>query len=409
MSAIEIEDALLKHPDVREVGAIGVPDALRGQVVKAFVVADAQRRRRVRQGDPGPRARAAQPARISAPRRVRAPSCPRRRPARSTARCCATEANSRRTLRCHEHDARRSFPKITEEGLDDLRQRIGVKIGQTAEPWCHEATRDNIRHYAHGIGDDNPLWCDARLRRRRRSSATSIALPSFLFATSRIISGYVGGLPGIHAMWSGSDWNWHKHGQPQRRDHDRGPAQGPDRARDQVRRPRGAADLPRRFLQPEGRPGRRGRQLVLPHRARPRARAGHQVQGAARRSRVRRYTDEELADAYKLYAEEKIRGAETRYWEDVKEGEALPTHGQGPDDGHRLHRLRAGLGRPLHPRQQARLEAASTRTPASASRTASTSPTVPSACTGKRSSRSKSARPAPTITAPSAAPGSRIT
>ncbi len=39
MSAIEIEDAVLKHPDVREVGAIGVPDSLRGQVVKAFVVA----------------------------------------------------------------------------------------------------------------------------------------------------------------------------------------------------------------------------------------------------------------------------------------------------------------------------------------------------------------------------------
>ena len=53
----------------------------------------------------------------------------------------------------------RTFPRITEEGLDALRQRIGVKIGVTAEPWCHEATRDNIRHYAHGIGDDNPLWC----------------------------------------------------------------------------------------------------------------------------------------------------------------------------------------------------------------------------------------------------------
>ena len=91
-----------------------------------------------------------------------------------------------------------------------LRQRIGVKIGVTAEPWCYEATRDNIRHYAHGIGDDNPLWCDPEYADEDRRTAASIALPSFLFATSRIISGYVGGLPGVHAMWSGADWTWHK-------------------------------------------------------------------------------------------------------------------------------------------------------------------------------------------------------
>ena len=44
----------------------------------------------------------------------------------------------------------REFLGITESALDDLRKRIGVKIERTLEPWCYEATRDNIRHYAHG-------------------------------------------------------------------------------------------------------------------------------------------------------------------------------------------------------------------------------------------------------------------
>ncbi|UVO52620.1 acyl-CoA synthetase [Sphingomonas sp. SUN039] len=40
MSAVEIENTMLKHPDVRECAVIGAPDATRGLVVKAFVVTD---------------------------------------------------------------------------------------------------------------------------------------------------------------------------------------------------------------------------------------------------------------------------------------------------------------------------------------------------------------------------------
>src|SRR5499426_2621252 len=132
--------------------------------------------------------------------------CPRRRPARSTARRCARRRRAPWSPRMPREQA--LFPKITDEGLDALRRRIGVKITDTLEPWCHEATRDAIRHYAHGIGDDNPLWCDLAYAAGTRWGGI-LAPPSFLFACSRIVSGYVGGLAGVHAMWAGADWTWH--------------------------------------------------------------------------------------------------------------------------------------------------------------------------------------------------------
>ena len=40
--------------------------------------------------------------------------------------------------------------------------------------------------------------------------ARRVAPPTILFAMDRIVSGYVGGLPGIHAMYGGTDFRWRR-------------------------------------------------------------------------------------------------------------------------------------------------------------------------------------------------------
>ncbi|NMK45135.1 MaoC family dehydratase N-terminal domain-containing protein [Achromobacter sp. Bel] len=222
----------------------------------------------------------------------------------------------------------RSFPTITERGLDELRARIGVKIGVTAEPWCYEATRDNIRHYAHGIGDDNPLWCDPEYAAKTQHGGI-IALPSFLFSTSRIVSGYVGGLPGVHAMWSGADWTWHK--AVKRNDVISTEAHLKNLIEHQTRFAGRAVQQIYHvdFFNQDGDKVAEADSWCF-RTERDHAREQGSKYKEVRAREPRRYSPEEIKEAYKLYAQEAVRGATPRYWEDVKEGEELPVMFKGP-------------------------------------------------------------------------------
>lgn len=222
----------------------------------------------------------------------------------------------------------RSFPKITDHDLEQLSRRIGKKIGDTAEPWCYEATRDNIRHYAHGIGDDNPLWCDPAYAAKTQHGGI-LALPSFLFTTSRIISGYVGGLPGVHAMWSGADWTWHKN--VKRNDEISTEAYLKELIPHETRFAGRAIQQIYHvdFFNQEGDKVAEADSWCF-RTERDHAREQGTKYKEARSRAPRRYTEEELQEAYKLYAQEEIRGSVPRYWEDVKVGDELQTLFKGP-------------------------------------------------------------------------------
>ncbi len=220
------------------------------------------------------------------------------------------------------------FPVITDAGLDDLRKRIGVRITKSLEPWCYEATRDNIRHYAHGIGDDNPLWCDPEYASTTRYGGI-IAPPSFLFACDRIISGYCGGLPGVHAMWAGADWTWLR----------------PIRRNDEVHVEAYLKDLIEHQTRFAGRSIQQiyhvdffngdGDKLAAAdswvfRTERDTAREQGTKYTALNQRAEAHYTDSELNDIFRLYANEEIRGRNTRYYEDVEIDDALPTMAKGP-------------------------------------------------------------------------------
>ena len=225
-------------------------------------------------------------------------------------------------------DLDRQFSGITEPALKALRRRINVPIEESLEPWCHEATRDNIRHYSHGIGDDNPLWCDPAY------AATSchggvIAPPSFLFACDRVISGYVGGLPGVHAMWAGANFTWHR--VIRRNDEIRTKAWLkeliPHQTRfsglaiQQIYRVEFFDQHDRLLCEADSWCFRTDRDL---------ARERGVKYDDLKEQQAKRYTDDELVDIYRHYANEEIRGANPLFFEEVEVGEALPTMVKGP-------------------------------------------------------------------------------
>jgi acyl dehydratase len=220
-------------------------------------------------------------------------------------------------------DSPQRFPLITAEALDELRARIGEPFDRPA-PHVTEATADSIRHWALGIGDDNPLWLDPEYARQTRWGGV-IAPGTFLYAFDRVVSGYVSGLPGIHAMFAGTDWQWY----------------APIRLGDRIEaRPvlKDLIELQSTFS---------GRSVKQTYRVGFVNQDGQllceadswciRTQRDVARERATReavtpkvWTPEEIAEIDRHYAQHRRRGAVPRYWEDVRVGEALPTMLKGP-------------------------------------------------------------------------------
>jgi acyl dehydratase len=215
------------------------------------------------------------------------------------------------------------FPVITDEALAELRSRIGVEV-IGPDPYLTEASRDGIRHWADGIGDRNRLWRDEAHAAASRWGGI-VAPPTILYAFDRICSGYVGGLPGVHAMFAGTDFRWRR----------------PVRVGDRITARSHLAELVDRPSEFSGRAvqqiyrinfeGHHGEVICeadswcfRTQRDVARERAKYEKMEPAS------YTAAEIEAIAAEYAAEEIRGPEPRWFEDVAVGDELPTVLKGP-------------------------------------------------------------------------------
>jgi len=222
---------------------------------------------------------------------------------------------------------------ILDEELAEVRQLIGQKL--RIPQWNYEASLDSIRHYAYGLGDDNPLWCDEDYAERTRHGGI-VAPPTFPYSV--FPAGIGPGLPGLQPFQAGGRWDFKRY----------------------IRR--------NERLVPEARlldisdlKGRRaGRMILMIGEVIYRTREGEEVaRNLSRQFRIARkgadstsglkyepyrqaWTEEELDRMEDEICAYQRRGAEPRYWEDVQVGEALPTRLKGPLDLQTLMTYYAG-------------------------------------------------------------------
>jgi len=225
---------------------------------------------------------------------------------------------------------------IKDEDIEAARLLIGVDTAQSAEElsWNGDVSQSGIKRWTYSVGDDNPLYRHPNyaLGTRWGQQIAPGSMAQILF------SGMLGDpmdpelakktrslFRGIHVFVAGADKYWYK----------------PLFVGDSLHAYGGVDAVEVKPSEFAGRSViRYNRRVALNQRGEiafiSRGRAIHtERKAAAEKGKYAAiepavYTDEDIARIDEIYANEKRRGAEPRYFEDVEIGEKMPTYAKGP-------------------------------------------------------------------------------
>lgn len=94
---------------------------------------------------------------------------------------------------------------LDDVAIAEARALMNIPLRRDRMQWVEAATRDAVRQFAQGVGDDNPLWTDESHAATTRWS-TLLAPPSFLYAADATI--VAPKLPGVQWIYAGTRWRW---------------------------------------------------------------------------------------------------------------------------------------------------------------------------------------------------------
>lgn len=214
--------------------------------------------------------------------------------------------------------------RITDEALALLRAKIGQVMKTSHTPYLTETSRDGVRHWVDGIGDRNRLFVDDGYA-KASVWRTTLSPPTILYAFDKLAIGYRGGLPGVHSMFGGTDWNWLR------------PIAWGERLHTVVT----FIDLIERPSKFAGRSFQQISEITFENDAGEAVavsrawgfrteRKTAAEKGKYRSVAISTYTPKEIEAIAERYRNEYIRGAETLFIEDVKVGDELPEIIRGP-------------------------------------------------------------------------------
>ncbi|MDB5420509.1 MAG: acyl dehydratase [Brevundimonas sp.] len=236
-------------------------------------------------------------------------------------------------------DVRKDWDKATaytinDEDLERAKLLLDIDAPSRQREYITQATPDNIRNFALGAGNDNPLHTDPAYAAKSRwggliapnlmmgvvnAPMNGPGIPGELKAATK------GVFRGVHVFVSGAEWLWYRPMFPGDTLYSID-ADDSQEVKTSEFAGRSVTRIGRRI-----KVNQRG-EVVAVYRTRRilTERKTAKDKGKYSEIKAQTYTDEDLARIDEIYAAEQVRGAEPRWFEDVKVGDSLGKMAKGP-------------------------------------------------------------------------------